>query len=156
MHPIDLRLNELGITLPERSRPAGNYLPACRADRLLFVSGQFPLENGHLKYSGQIGCERSPEEGYAAARLAALNALAHVRHETNGWEHLESIARIDGHISSAPDFYAHPKVLDGASDLFKAVLQDQAGHARTVFGHSVLPMNSSIELVVIACLRPGV
>ncbi|BAU49387.1 endoribonuclease [Sulfurifustis variabilis] len=156
MHPIDVRLNELGIVLPERSRPAGNYLPACRCDRLLFVSGQFPLENGRLKFAGQIGRDLTPEDGYAAARLACLNALAHVRHETDGWQQLDGIVRIDGHISSASEFHGQPKVLDGASDLLKAVLQDRAGHARTVFGHSVLPLNSSIELVVIACLRPTV
>lgn len=155
MHPIDLRLRELGIALPQRSKPAGNYLPAMHCDRLLFVSGQFPLEDGRLKYTGQIGRDRTPEEGYDAAHLAALNALAHIRHETNGWQQFERILRIDGHIGSAQNFHAQPKVLDGASDLLKEVLQDQAGHARTVFGHSMLPLNSSIELVVIACLRTG-
>ena len=28
-----------------------------------------------------------------------------------------------------------------------------AGHARAVFAHRVLPLNSCVELVVIACLR---
>lgn len=153
MHPIDLRLNTLGITLPPRSKPAGNYLPASRCDRLLFISGQFPLENGRLKYTGQVGRELTAEDGYLAARLATLNALSHVRHETNAWQQLESIVRIDGHVSSAPHFHDQPKVLDGASDLLKQVLQTQAGHARAVFVPTALPLNSSVELVVIACLR---
>lgn len=155
MHPIDCRLDALGITLPQRSKPAGNYLSAARCDRLLFISGQFPARDGQLKYAGQIGRDLTPEDGYRAARLAALNALAHLRHETNAWQQLESVARIDGHISSAQHFHDQPKVLDGASDLLKQVLQDQAGHARAVFAHAVLPLNSSIELVVIACLRPS-
>lgn len=153
MHPIDLRLNALGVTLPPRSEPAGNYLPASRCDRLLFISGQFPLENGRLKYAGQVGGDLTPEDGYQAARLAALNALSHLRHETNAWQQLESILRIDGHISSAQHFHDQPKVLDGASDLLKQVLQTQAGHTRAVFAHTALPLNSSVELVVIACLR---
>jgi len=153
MHPIDMRLRALGIALPPRSKPAGNYLPAARCDRLLFISGQFPLENGRLRYPGQVGRELTPEDGYHAARLAALNALAHLRHETNEWRQLESILRIDGHVSSAQHFHEQPKVLDGASDMFRHVLQERAGHARTVFAHSVLPLNSSIELVVVACLR---
>lgn len=154
MHPIDLRLAGLGIVLPPRSKPAGNYLTATRCDRLLFISGQFPLENGHLKYAGQIGRDLTPEDGYQAARLAALNALAHLRHETHAWEQLDHILRIDGHIGSVRHFYNQPRVLDGASDLLKHVLQDQAGHARAVFAHEVLPLNSSIELIVTACLRP--
>ena len=44
-------------------------------------------------------------------------------------------------------------VLDFASELLKQALQDQAGHARAVFAHRVLPLNSCVELVVIACLR---
>lgn len=153
MHPIDARLQALDIMLPQRSKPAGNYLSASRCDRLLFISGQFPLENGRLKYAGQIGGDLTPEDGYHAARLAALNALAHLRYETNAWQQLEGILRVDGHISSAQHFHDQPTVLNGASDIFKQVLQDQAGHARTVFAHSMLPLNSSIELVVIACLR---
>ncbi|MFZ5609191.1 MAG: RidA family protein [Pseudomonadota bacterium] len=153
MHPIDLRLDSLGVILPSRSKPAGNYLPAARCDRLLFISGQFPLEDGRLKYTGQVGRDLTPEDGYQAARLAALNALSHLRHETNAWRQLGSILRIDGHISSAQHFHDQPKVLDGASDLFKHVLQTQAGHARAVFAHAMLPLNSSVELVVIACMH---
>ncbi len=41
-------------------------------------------------------------------------------------------------------------VLDGASDLFAHVLGEKAGHTRTVFGHSELPMNASVELSIIA------
>jgi len=153
MHPIDRRLCALGITLPQRGTPAGNDLPACRCDRLLFVSGQFPLENGRPKYRGQIGRDLTPEDGYKAAQLAALNALAHIRHETQGWRQLDRILRIDGHIASAADFFDQPKVLDGASDLLARVLQDRAGHARAAFAHAALPLHSSVELVVIACLR---
>lgn len=153
IHPIDARLETLGITLPPRSKPAGNYSAACRCGPMLFISGQFPLENGRLKYAGQVGCDLTPEEGYQAARLAALNVLSHVRHETDAWRQLGRILRIDGHISSAQHFYGQPRVLDGASDLFRHVLQGQAGHARTVFAHAALPLNSSVEPVVIACLR---
>lgn len=153
VHPIDARLEALNLTLPPRSKPAGNYAAVCRCDPLLFISGQFPLQDGRLRYTGQIGRDLTPEEGCQATRLAALNVLAHLKHETDAWRQLGSILRIDGHISSAQDFHEQPRVLDGASDLFRRVLQEQAGHARAVFAHSALPLNSSVELVVIACLR---
>lgn len=152
-HAVDERLEALGLILPSRSKPAGNYLAASRSDSLLFISGQFPLENGRLKYVGQIGRDLTPDDGYRATRLAALNVLSHLRHETDGWRQLDCILRLDGHISSAPHFHEQPRVLDGASDLFKQVLQSRAGHARTVFAHAALPLNSSVELVVIAGLR---
>lgn len=153
IHSIDLRLAELRLQLPTPRAPAGNYLPARRCGRLLFVSGQFPYAEGRLGYTGQIGRDLTAEDGYKAARLACLNVLAHIRHETDGWRHFDGIVRVDGHLNCTSDFHSLPDVLDGASDLLAAVLQDRAGHARAAFGHPTLPLDSCIELVVIASVR---
>ena len=49
-------------------------------------------------------------------------------------------------------------MLDGASDLFNAVLSNEGestvGHVRTVFGQYSLPRNLPIELVVLAEIDP--
>jgi enamine deaminase RidA (YjgF/YER057c/UK114 family) len=153
LHPIDRRLAALQLELPPPPAPAGRYLPACRSGRLLFVSGQFPFVDGKLRHVGQIGRELTADEGYDAARLAALNVLAQIRHATDAWRQFDGIVRLDGHLNCAADFRALPAVLDGASDLFSAVLQERAGHARAVFGHAVLPLDSCIELVAIAAVR---
>lgn len=73
---IEQRLRDLGIELPAPPKPAGNYQAWIAAGHLLFLSGQFPIENGRLRYTGQVGAEVSEEDGYAAARLSALNVLA--------------------------------------------------------------------------------
>jgi enamine deaminase RidA (YjgF/YER057c/UK114 family) len=48
-------LKELGLTLPGPPNPAGNYVPSQVSGNLLFVSGQFPIKNGRLLYTGQLG-----------------------------------------------------------------------------------------------------
>jgi len=147
---IEQRLRELGIQLPEPPQPAGNYQPWVLTGNLLFLSGQFPIENGQLRYTGQVGAELTEEQGYAAARLAALNVLAQIHAALGGFERLETLLRVEGHIASAPGWTNAPKVLNGASDLFAAVLGKRGRHTRTAFIPGRLPLNLSVELVVTA------
>ena len=147
---IDQKLADLGFTLDNPPEPIGNYEAAVISGKMLYISGQLPLLDGKLVYQGQVGSELTASEGYRAAELAAVNVLAQIKKKLGSFDHLGKIIRIDGHISSSPDFIDQPKVLDGASDLFKKVLDEKSGHARAVFGHSRLPKNATIELVVIA------
>ena len=150
MHPIDKKLQELNIKLPEISTPAGDYLPVTQHDGLLFVSGQFPKLNGELLYQGQVGDKHDIESACQAAKLAALNVLSHLRASTNNWRQFGSLIRLEGHIASAPGWYEQPKVLDAASKLFKQVLGLQGQHSRTAFAPEQLPLNAMVELVVTA------
>ncbi len=152
-HAIDRRLAALGLTLPAPPQPAGRYRAVVRGGGLLFVSGQFPFSNGELRYRGQVGRDISVEDGWEAARLATLNVLAHLRAATAAWTEFGELVRVEGHVSSAPGWYAQPKVIDGASELFADILGSQAGHARTAFATPQLPLNAAIELIVIASLR---
>jgi enamine deaminase RidA (YjgF/YER057c/UK114 family) len=151
---IATKLAELGLQLPSAPRPAGNYAATVRAGNLLFISGQFPIENGELRYVGRVGAELSETEGYAAARLAALNVLAQIHAALGGFERLEQIVRVEGHVASAPGWNNAPKVLDGASDLFVAVLAERGRHTRTAFTPPGLPLNVAVELVVTASIQP--
>ena len=148
------RLNELGLKLPSASRPAGNYAPFVEAGGLLFISAQFPIENGTPKYIGRVGTDLSEADGYAAARLAALNVLAQVHAALGGFERLAQLVRVEGHVASAPDFNNQPKVLDGASDLFVSVLGERGKHARSAFAPARLPWDLAVELVVTAAVLP--
>lgn len=151
---IELRLQELGLTLPSAPKPAGNYSAAVRSGNLLFLSGQFPIENGKPRYSGRVGAELSEADGYAAARLAALNVLAQIRAALGSFDRLEQLVRVEGHVASAPGWNNAPTVLDGASDLFAQVLGERGRHARTAFTPSQLPLNLAVELVVTAAVCP--
>lgn len=126
---VEQKLAELGLALPEPPNPLGSYTAVSEAGNLLFVSGQLPLVDGKVAYSGRVGEQLSVDDGKHAARLAALNVLAQIRRHLGGFERLRKIARVEGHVSSADGFFGQPAVIDGASDLFAAVLGDKAGHA---------------------------
>ena len=150
---VEQRLAEMGFTLDNPPEPIGNYEAAVISGTMLYISGQLPISDGKLVYQGQVGSDLSVSKGYRAAELAAVNVLAQIKKKLGTIDRLVKIVRVDGHISSSDDFIEQPKVLDGASDLFKKVLGDKSGHARTVFGHARLPKNVAIELVVIAETR---
>ena len=150
---VELQLEKMGLTLPAAPQPAGNYQAAMRSANLLFLSGQFPIEKGQLRYVGQVGAELSETDGYAAARLAALNVLAQIRAALGSFDQLESLLRVEGHVASAPGWNNAPKVLDGASDLFAAALGERGRHARTAFTPARLPWNLAVELVVTAAVK---
>lgn len=150
---IESRLHELGLTLPDPPRPAGNYEPWVICDRWLYISAQVPIQNGQHRYTGRVGAELSVEEGRAAARFTALNVLAQIRDALGGFDRLERLVRVEGHVASVPGGLNTPHVLDAASDLFVAVLGDRGRHARTAFTPDYLPYNLTIELVVTAYLH---
>ena len=148
------KLRSLGLTLPAPPRPAGNYQPWILRDNLLFLSGQFPIENGQLRHCGRVGAELSEAQGRQAARLAALNVLAQIHAALGGFERLATLLRVEGHVAGAPGWSNAPTVLDGASDLFAQVLGERGRHTRTAFTPAHLPLNLAVELVVTAAVRP--
>ncbi|NTZ83317.1 RidA family protein [Burkholderia metallica] len=147
---VEQNLAELGLALPEPPSPLGSYTAVSEAGNLLFVSGQLPLADGKVAYTGHVGEQLSVDDGKHAARLAALNVLAQIRKHLGGFERLRKIVRIEGHVSSADGFFGQPAVIDGASDLFAAVLGAKAGHARSAFSQHQLPADAAVILIVIA------
>lgn len=152
---VEDRLREMGITFPEPPKPAGNYKAVVIAGNLLFVSGQFPIDDGKVRFTGRVGAERTEAEGRDAAQLAAVNVLAQVRAALGGFDRLETLLRVEGHIASAPGWSNAPTVLDGASDLFVKVLGERGHHTRTAFTPPQLPYNLTVELVVTAAIKAG-
>lgn len=152
---VEAKLRELGLELPVAPKPAGNYRPCVLHGNLLFISGQVPFENGKLKYQGRVGAELTEAQGYAACRLAGLNVLAQIHAALGGFDRLETLLRMEGHVASAPGWLNQPKAIDGASDLFAAVLGAKGAHARAAFGPLQLPLNCACELIVTAAIRPG-
>ena len=150
---IEQKLRGLGIELPGPAAPAGRYRPWLITGDWLFISGQLPLENGAVRYRGKLGSDLDEAEGRAAARLCGVNVLAQIRDALVGFERLKELVRVDGHVASAPGWSKQHLVLDGASELFVEVLQEQAGHVRTAFGQTSLPLDAAVELAVIATLK---
>jgi len=150
---VEEKLKRLGLELPAAPPPAANYKRCVRVGNLAFFSGQLPWADGKMQYAGHVGSELTDEEGYQAARLCALNALAQIKAEFGSFDPLETIVRVEGHVNSAPGWTGHHQVLNGASDLFAEVLGARAGHARTALGHNELPLNAAVEIVFIVAVK---
>lgn len=144
---IDARLKELGIELPNTPTPVANYVPFVRTGNLVFVSGQVTFNNGKLEYIGKLGREFGIEEGQKAARLCALNIIAHVRTACGGdLDKVKRCVRVGGFVNGVPDFTDQPKVVNGASDLIVQVFGDAGKHARAAVGVGSLPAGVAVEV----------
>ncbi len=142
------RLAGLGLELPTAAAAAGSYVPAVRTGSLLFTSGQLPFVNGKLPAIGKVGAEVSPEDANGYARIAALNVLA-AAHAAVGLNSIVRLVKVVGFVNSAPGFTGQPGVINGASDLFVAVLGEAGRHARSAVGVSELPLGTPVEVEAI-------
>ena len=144
---IDARLKELGIELPTPSTPGANYVPFVRSGTLVFLTGQLSQWNGERRFVGKLGREWSVEQGREAARLCALNLVAHLRTAARGdLDRVRRCVRLAGYVNSTPDFLSQSQVMNGASDLFVDVFGDAGRHARMAVGVAALPYDVAVEV----------
>ena len=149
MTSIENKLTTLQLQLPTVSTPLANYVPCTISGSLLFVSGQLPYENGTVKLSGQLGAAVSEEQGIEAARHCMLNILAQAKAALSSLDKIKRCLKITGFVNATPEFTAHPKIINGASDLIVAVLGDAGKHARAAVGVSSLPLGAAVEIEAI-------
>ena len=143
---VNGRLTQLGIKLPEPAPAWANYLSYVCTGNLIFVSGQLS-QLGNEKYQGKLGAGLSVKEGYRAARVCAINILSQLKFACGG--DLDRVVRcveVGGFVNSAEQFYDHPKVLNGASDLLFEVFGDAGRHTRFAVGVAALPFNFAVEV----------
>ena len=151
---IDARLASLGIHIPAQAQAAGNYIGAVVVHGLVFLSGQVPVENGVRRFIGKLGRELSVEQGQQAARLAAMNMLAHLKAACEGdLGRVQRCVRLTGYVNATEDFLDHPKVVNGASDLVVQVFGEAGKHARSAVGMGSLPSGVAVEIEGIFQLR---
>ena len=153
-HP-ELRLTELNLQLPPAPRPKGVYKPLVLAGGFAYVSGHGPLCVDGSLITGRVGKELSMEEGYAAAAQVGLAILATLRSELGSLNRVRRVIKVLGMVNSAPDFFEHPKVINGCSDLFAKIWGPQAGiGARSAVGMGPLPGNIAVEIEAIFEIDP--
>jgi enamine deaminase RidA (YjgF/YER057c/UK114 family) len=144
------RLAALGLTLPPVTPPAAAYVPALRTGNYIYVSGQLPVADGKLQGTGKVGGEVTPEDAAGLARLCALNALAAAADVAGGLNKIKRIVKVLGFVASVPEFTGQPKVINGASELLQEVFGENGKHARSAVGVAVLPLDTPVEVELIA------
>ena len=144
---IELKLAELGITLPRPMAPIANYVPYAVTGKLVVVSGQVPAVDGRIAVTGKVGAGLSPDQGREAARLCFINVLVHLKAACDGdLDRVRRVVRLGGFVASPPGFTSHAQVMNGASDLAVAVFGEAGRHARTTIGVPALPADAAVEV----------
>ncbi|MDN6684299.1 MAG: RidA family protein [Bifidobacterium crudilactis] len=149
----EVRLAEVGIVLPAVGSPAGSYVPAVSTGDLVFLSGNGPITDGTVIFSGAVGTDLTSDEGYQAARLTAINLLAALRAEIGSLDRVKRVVKLLGWVNSAPGFYQQHGVIDGASDLFAEVFGGQGVHARSAIAANQLVFNMAVEIEMVVQLK---
>jgi enamine deaminase RidA (YjgF/YER057c/UK114 family) len=151
---VEDRLHELGIDLPPPPQPVASYVPVAIAGSLAYVSGQVPMAQGKLMWTGKLGDDLDVATGSDAARQCVLQALSALRAELGSLDRIKRIVRLGVFVASAPGFTDQPKVANGASDLLAELLGESGRHARAAVGVSELPLGAPVEVEVLAEITP--
>jgi Putative translation initiation inhibitor, yjgF family len=149
------KLSEEGLELPATLPPLAAYIPVVVSGTMAVVSGQIPMRNGEVLASGKVGQGVTVDEGAAAARQAALQALAALRSALGSFDRLVRIVQVTVYVAANHDFIEHPRVANGASDLLGKILGENGRHARAAVGVISLPLGASVEVAMIAEIIPA-
>jgi len=150
---INEKLAELGITIPDAPTPLAAYVPGQIVGNLLYTSGQVALQQGAIAYKGKVGGNLSEEEGIAAARICAINCLAVAKKLLGDLEKIERIVKLTVFVNCVEGYANEPKIANGASELLVELFGDNGKHTRSAVGVSGLPLDSAVEIEMIALIK---
>jgi enamine deaminase RidA (YjgF/YER057c/UK114 family) len=147
------RLKALGLTLPPVPKPVAAYVPAVRDGNHLLLSGQLPMRDGKLAYSGQAGLDRTLDEATQAARLCALNAIAVAAEAGGGIDNIDRVLKVIVYVASHEGFVNPHKAANGASELLQDIFGEKGQHARAAVGVAYLPLDATVEVDVMFTVK---
>ena len=154
MHLFEKNIKDLGLIISEPPAAVANYVPFKVIDNLVYVSGQAPIQNGKIIYTGKVGDNVSEEDGILAAEICCLNIIAALRKSINGdWDRLENFVKLGGFVNCKDGYTNQPKIINGASDLLVNIFGKQGKHTRFAVGSNSLPMNISVEIDAIIKIK---
>jgi enamine deaminase RidA (YjgF/YER057c/UK114 family) len=151
---VEAKLARLGFEVPKledlyRTNPAGaHYISHFSVQNLLYLSGTTPRKNGEGYLPGVVGKDLTLDQGYDAARYAAITTLAVVKYALGDLDRVQQIVHVVGFVNSAPGFSDQPRVINGAADLFVELYGDRGKPTRAAIGCQGLGGNASVEIIV--------
>jgi enamine deaminase RidA (YjgF/YER057c/UK114 family) len=150
---VNLRLQELGLSLPVAPAPVASYIPVVVSGDLLYVSGQLPLKDGKLQWPGQVGVEVTVDQAIQAAQQCGVNILAQVKAALGDLDRVVRVVRLGVFVACQESFTQQPEVANGASDLMVAVFGDIGQHVRAAVGTNALPRGACVEVEAIFAVK---
>ena len=144
---IENKLKELKIDLPKAPDPVGAYVAFKKIDKLLFISGQLPIDLDGKMIKGKIGKDLTLEDGQKASKLCAINILSQAKKAMNGdLNKIKNCIKITGFVNSIDTFIDQPKVINPASQTLSEVFGDKGKHARAAVSTNSLPLGAAVEI----------
>lgn len=153
MHPRD-RLRDLGLELRSLAddyaldTSGARFASHVAVGELLFLSGTVPEKDGLPFLTGLVGRDLTVEQGYEAARHAALSSLVALEHALTDLARVRQVVQLIGYVNSAPGFSDQPRVINGATDLLRDVFGPVGLGTRAAIGCAGLAYDSSVEIVL--------
>ncbi|MFM9847856.1 MAG: RidA family protein [Hyphomicrobiaceae bacterium] len=142
------KLKSMGLELPKVPTPMGNYVPYKVDGKTIYLAGQGPRRPDGSSISGRVGEDVTIEQAYELARGVGLSLLAVAKVAAGDLGKVE-VLKVLGMVNAVPGFGDQPKVMNGCSDLFVAVLGERGRHARSAVGMGGLPANIPVEIEAI-------
>ena len=147
MTNIEDNLRKHNIKIPKANKPVANYSPYIKTENLIFISGQIPLVDGKILYTGKVNKDLEMASAIKAAELCMLNSFAILNNALeNNLNLVRKCLKINVFINSTENFYDQPTVADGASDFIKTVMNPFGDHARSAVSVNSLPKNATVEI----------
>lgn len=146
----EARLKALNLELPTPVKSIGMYHPVFVSGNTVYVSGHGPIGVDGSAICGKLGEDLQKEQGYEAARRAALNVLASLRHRLGSLDQIRCVVKTTGFVNAAPHFNDAPAVINGFSEVIRDVFGPDAGvGARSSLGIASLPAGWAVEVEMI-------
>ncbi len=140
-------LKKLNIELPKPPDPVGAYVAFKKTDKLLFISGQLPIDKNGKMIKGKIGKNLSIEDGQKASKLCVINILAQAKKAMDDdLNKIKSCIKITGYVNSTEEFSEQPKVINPASETLSSLFGDEGKHARAAVSVNSLPLGVAVEI----------
>jgi len=143
----EARLRELGYTIEPIKLDTGRFMRAVRTGNLVYTAGAVSTWGG-TEIKGKLGRDLTVEQGYQAARFAALSGLQAVKSLVGSLDEVVQIVKVLGMVNAAPEFDDTPGVIHGCSDVLLEVFGEAGRHARSAVG-MIIPYNYAVEVELI-------
>ncbi len=144
---ISENLKKLNIELPVAPEPVGAYVAYKIIGKILYISGQLPIDKNGKIIKGKIGKELTLEDGQKASRLCVANILSQAQKALGGdLNKVKNCIKITGYVNSSDDFIDQPKILNPASEILAGVFGDAGKHARVAVSCNSLPLGIAVEI----------
>ncbi len=125
----------------------GSMSPYHITGNILFLGGNVPdLPDGTALHPGRLGAEVTVDQGYEAARLAAINNLSTIRMALGSLDRVKCLVNSLNFVVVAPGFVDVNLVSSGATDLFRDIWGPVNGlGGRATIGVASLAHNHCFE-----------